>query len=164
MAANPVGSVIVGDSPHFWAAPFEQGKDSAVSTCAPYPRRRAGVAAQRSCGAVQYDTGSRGDQRPPRQAATAADCDHGANRPRTRHLPRPHAARRRCRVRAFDWRNRASRPDRNSHPPGSSSSQHTGPRRRPRHLPRKPRAELLDGSSRLRDAFSLQRESAEGQP
>ncbi|MFC7612244.1 P1 family peptidase [Teichococcus aestuarii] len=33
VAVNAVGSPLVGDGPHFWAAPFEQGRNSAVSAC-----------------------------------------------------------------------------------------------------------------------------------
>ena len=67
VAANPVGSVIVGDSPHFWAAPFEQGKEfGGLRPAHPYPAdalalRLKGVAARSNT-----TLGSRGDQRPPR--------------------------------------------------------------------------------------------------
>lgn len=44
-AVNPVGSVAIGDGPHFWAAPFEQsgefgslGWPSSIPTCALSPR------------------------------------------------------------------------------------------------------------------------------
>ncbi len=52
VAANPVGSVIVGNSPHFWAAPFEQGKEfGGLRPAHPYPAdalalRLKGVAAR----------------------------------------------------------------------------------------------------------------------
>ena len=52
VAANPVGSAIVGNSPHFWAAPFEQGEEfGGLGPARPYPAdalalRLKGVAAR----------------------------------------------------------------------------------------------------------------------
>ena len=101
-AVNAAGSVVVGDGPWFWAAPFEQngefggrGFPATVPPAALLPRTKGATAhehhARRGrdrCGADQ------GPGEAPRR--------NGAGRPRPRHPPGPHPARRRHRVRGFD--------------------------------------------------------------
>ena len=78
-AVNAVGSVTIADTPHFWAAPFEQAGEFGGLGC-PHPWPRACVAARlqiRGARTRQYDALRCGNRRGSHAPAMQAARDHG---------------------------------------------------------------------------------------
>ena len=95
VAVNAAGSVTVGDGPHFWAAPFEQGKEfGGRGWPASFGRRRLGLPQQGRAGR-EHDAGRGRDRRQAQQGPMQAAGGDGAERAVARDLSGAHAARRR---------------------------------------------------------------------
>ena len=101
-AANAAGSMTIGDGPHFWAAPFEQGKEfgglgwPATIPPAALEFRSKGVAGG------EYDPRRRCDRCQTHQGPGQTPCHHGANRFVPGDLSGSHPARWRPRFRRRD--------------------------------------------------------------
>ncbi len=109
VVVNAVGSTVIGDGPHFWAAPFEQNKEfGGRGSPARSLAIRSGAARQRRTGREHDHRGHR-NRRPLEQSAVQSPGGDGARRVRARDLSGPYPARRRCGVRRRDRRQSAQR-------------------------------------------------------
>ena len=111
-AVNAVGSVTVADTPHFWAAPFEQGAEFG-GLGSPHPWRRGGIASLLQvcgAGASKHDALRCSDRRGPLAPAMQASRDHGGRRHGARDLPGFLFLRRGHRVQRGDRENASQRP------------------------------------------------------
>ena len=95
VVVNAVGTAVIGDGPHFWAAPFEQGKEfggrgwpSSISPSDLAIRAKGGAQENTTIGLIATDASIE-------QSPVQPSRRDGAGRPRPRHLPGAHAARRR---------------------------------------------------------------------
>ena len=127
-AVNAAGSVVAGDGPWFWAAPFERdGEYRRTRLAAVTARGRAGPGHQGQP-AHQHHAGGRGNRCGAHQGASQAPRRDGPDRLRARHLSRAHAARRRRGVRRVDRAQAARRPDAGAHGARHGRRQLLGPR------------------------------------
>ncbi len=94
VAVNALGRVTVGDGPHFWAGPFEEGPSSGAGPRAENPARRLRLADEADARRQHDDRGGR-HRCPPDEGRGPPPRRHGAGRPRPGDRAGPHAAGRR---------------------------------------------------------------------
>ncbi len=96
VAVNPLGTVTLGDTPHFWAATFERGSEfGGLGVPQPLPSNGArGSAERRSDG--KHDHRHRRHECAAVQERMSPPCRDGTNRIGPRHLSCAHPSRRRC--------------------------------------------------------------------
>ena len=105
VAVNAVGSVVIGDGPHFWAAPFERdGEFGGRGLPAVVPPDSARVRRPRASAGENTTLVVVATDATLTKAQAKRARGHGAGRPRARDLSGAHPARRRHRVRGRDRR------------------------------------------------------------